>query len=160
MEVIYGLVATFLVMLAIGLVTHFFLLENQEKHRSHEWEWKRQQKVWQHQRESQQRLERGHTWRLHQYEQSQLRHQRERQYPGHEPNKFNHGNQGPATLHRKTELELAYDVLGIQPNQELYVAEAAYRAKMKRLHPDTGGTDEEAGKLTNAIDMIRKHKGE
>lgn len=52
-----------------------------------------------------------------------------------------------------------WEVLGIRSDTPLEDAEAMYRIKAKRLHPDTGNGDE-AGmrELNNAMDRIRAEK--
>ena len=49
-----------------------------------------------------------------------------------------------------------YEVLDIRPGAPLEVAEAAYKAKMRNVHPDRGGSIEEAKRLNTAIEQIRK----
>jgi len=48
-----------------------------------------------------------------------------------------------------------YEVLGIRPDAPLDVAEAAYRARAKKAHPDAGGRDDEMRELNAAIESIR-----
>lgn len=55
----------------------------------------------------------------------------------------------------KTERD-PYEVLGIRPDAPSEVAEAAYRAKAKLLHPDGGGGDAAAmTELNAAIEKVR-----
>ena len=49
-----------------------------------------------------------------------------------------------------------YDVLEIREHASLEVAEAAYKAKVRRLHPDTGGSDHQMKILNQAIEEIRR----
>jgi hypothetical protein len=49
-----------------------------------------------------------------------------------------------------------YEVLDIRPGAPLAVAEAAYKAKMRLAHPDSGGSIAEAKRLNTAIEKIRK----
>lgn len=49
-----------------------------------------------------------------------------------------------------------YDALEIRENASLEVAEAAYRAKVRNLHPDAGGSDDQMKLLNHAIEEIRK----
>lgn len=49
-----------------------------------------------------------------------------------------------------------YTVLGIAEGAPLTVAEAAYRAHAKALHPDAGGSAEAMKRLNYAIDAVRK----
>lgn len=58
----------------------------------------------------------------------------------------------------KTDLERAYELLFVQFGAPIEIAEAAYKTAMKRAHPDAGGTDEQARKLSWAIEAIRKNK--
>jgi DnaJ-domain-containing protein 1 len=51
-----------------------------------------------------------------------------------------------------------YTVLGLQPGAPLAVAEAAYRALAKAMHPDAGGDPAQFARLTAAIEAIRKEK--
>lgn len=51
-----------------------------------------------------------------------------------------------------------WTLLEISPTASLEVAEASYRAKARRLHPDAGGFEDEMKALNNAIDIIRKSK--
>jgi hypothetical protein len=53
-----------------------------------------------------------------------------------------------------------YEVLDIRPGASLEVAEAAYKAKMRNVHPDRGGSEEKARQLNNAIDQIRQQANE
>jgi len=49
-----------------------------------------------------------------------------------------------------------YELLEIRPNASLEVAEAAYKAKVRSLHPDAGGSHEQMKILNQAIEEIRK----
>jgi hypothetical protein len=49
-----------------------------------------------------------------------------------------------------------WDVLGVQPDDDLAVMEAAYRRKMKEAHPDLGGTEGQASTLNWAIEKARE----
>jgi hypothetical protein len=49
-----------------------------------------------------------------------------------------------------------YELLEIRPGASLEVAEAAYKAKVRTLHPDRGGSTEQMKALNQAIDEIRK----
>jgi curved DNA-binding protein CbpA len=49
-----------------------------------------------------------------------------------------------------------WEVLEIYPGSPLIVAEAAYKAMAKKLHPDNGGSDEQMRELNSAIEKIRK----
>src|SRR6185312_12173181 len=56
-------------------------------------------------------------------------------------------------------IEQACRILNIQVGAPLHIAEAAYRAAMKRNHPNAGGTVEQARNLTWAIEQLRaKHR--
>lgn len=57
---------------------------------------------------------------------------------------------------RQPTLEGAYHALYLRADAPLHVAEAAYIAAMKRAHPDVhGGSNEQATRLTQAIEIIR-----
>src|SRR3989440_11135060 len=49
-----------------------------------------------------------------------------------------------------------YELLEIRPDTSLEVAEAAYKAKVRNVHPDRGGSAEHMKALNRAIDEIRK----
>ena len=49
-----------------------------------------------------------------------------------------------------------YELLEIRPDTSLEVAEAAYKAKVRNIHPDRGGSTEHMKALNRAIDEIRK----
>ncbi len=49
-----------------------------------------------------------------------------------------------------------YELLEIRPDASLEVAEAVYKAKVRNLHPDRGGSTEHMKALNQAIDEIRK----
>jgi curved DNA-binding protein CbpA len=49
-----------------------------------------------------------------------------------------------------------YELLEIRPETSLEVAEAAYKAKVRKVHPDRGGSSEQMKALNRAIDEIRK----
>ena|SRR5215471_12381699 len=49
-----------------------------------------------------------------------------------------------------------YELLEIRPGASLEVAEAAYKAKVRSLHPDTGGSHEQMKLLNQAIEEIRR----
>lgn len=49
-----------------------------------------------------------------------------------------------------------YELLEIRPEASVEVAEAAYKAKMRAVHPDAGGSAARAAQLNQAIDEIRK----
>lgn len=51
-----------------------------------------------------------------------------------------------------------YELLGIRPDADLEVAEAAWKALMRRAHPDADGSEEQVKKLNAAIEQIRKEK--
>jgi hypothetical protein len=55
-----------------------------------------------------------------------------------------------------TEVRDPYEVLEIRSDASLEVAEAAYKAKVRRLHPDAGGSDEQMKILNHAIEAIRR----
>jgi DnaJ domain len=49
-----------------------------------------------------------------------------------------------------------YEILGIMPDAPLAVAEAAYRARARTMHPDQGGSVDQFKELNEAIGAIRK----
>ena len=49
-----------------------------------------------------------------------------------------------------------YELLEIRPDASLEVAEAAYRAKVRNIHPDKGGSTQHMKALNRAIEEIRK----
>jgi len=49
-----------------------------------------------------------------------------------------------------------YELLEIRPDASLEVAEAAYKAKVRNVHPDRGGSSEHMKALNRAIDEMRK----
>lgn len=51
-----------------------------------------------------------------------------------------------------------YEVLGVRSNLDLEDIEAVWRSKVKRAHPDAGGTAEAAAELNGAIERIRKER--
>lgn len=53
-----------------------------------------------------------------------------------------------------------YQILGVFRDAPIEVAEAAYKARAIKAHPDHGGSQEEMTRLNKAIEMIRKeHHG-
>jgi hypothetical protein len=51
-----------------------------------------------------------------------------------------------------------YELLGIRPDTDIEIAEAAYKAKVRKAHPDAGGSEEQMKKLNDAIEKIRKER--
>ena len=49
-----------------------------------------------------------------------------------------------------------YEVLEIRPDASLEVVEAVYKAKVKMVHPDKGGSELLMKRLNQAIEAIRK----
>ena len=49
-----------------------------------------------------------------------------------------------------------YELLEIRPDASLEVAEAVYKAKVRNIHPDRGGSTEHMKRLNQAINEIRK----
>jgi hypothetical protein len=49
-----------------------------------------------------------------------------------------------------------YELLEIRPDASLEVAEAVYKAKVRNVHPDAGGSTEQMKALNRAIEEIRK----
>lgn len=52
-----------------------------------------------------------------------------------------------------------WDVLGVPPNAEEWLIDAAYKAAAKRAHPDVGGSAEQMAELNAARDEALKTKG-
>jgi hypothetical protein len=50
------------------------------------------------------------------------------------------------------------EVLGVDADEDLDMIEAVYRTRMKRAHPDAGGSAAEANRLNAAIEAARKEK--
>lgn len=48
-----------------------------------------------------------------------------------------------------------YELLGVRPDAPIEVVEAAYKAKVKQVHPDLGGSEQEMKMLNDAIQQIR-----
>src|SRR4051812_17836764 len=48
-----------------------------------------------------------------------------------------------------------YELLGVRPDADLEVAEAAYKVKARSAHIDAGGSEEQMKKLNEAIGQIR-----
>lgn len=53
-----------------------------------------------------------------------------------------------------------FAVLGVSSELPLEDIEAVYRSKAKRMHSDTGGTDEGMRDLNEAIEIIRRRKAD
>lgn len=51
-----------------------------------------------------------------------------------------------------------YEVLGVRPDTDMEVIEAAYRALAKKLHPDTGGSVEKMQELNTALERIKEER--
>jgi len=49
-----------------------------------------------------------------------------------------------------------YELLELRPDASLEVAEAVYKAKVRNIHPDRGGSTEQMKSLNRAIEEIRK----
>ncbi len=87
----------------------------------------------------------------------------DRRFPGFGHNL--HGNSDPGGADSgsrgrtgvMTEQE-AYQILGLQPGESGEAIATAYRTAMKKVHPDQGGTSEEAVRLNQARDfLLRRH---
>ena len=52
-----------------------------------------------------------------------------------------------------------YAILGVEPNYPLLVIEAVWKAHLRAVHPDMGGSTEKAQRLNAAMDAIRRLKG-
>lgn len=64
----------------------------------------------------------------------------------------------PFTAADPMTLEEACDILGVRPQANRQEIEAAYRALIKKLHPDSGGTDWFARRLTAAREFLLKQR--
>jgi len=53
-----------------------------------------------------------------------------------------------------------YQVLGVRRADELSKIEKVWRSRVKKVHPDAGGSDSEASRLNNAMDKIRAERSE
>ncbi len=51
-----------------------------------------------------------------------------------------------------------YEVLGVRPDADIEIIEAAYRAQAKRLHPDKGGSIEAMATVNDALERIRQDR--
>lgn len=49
-----------------------------------------------------------------------------------------------------------YEVLGVRPDADIEVIEAAYKAKARKLHPDAGGDLEAMKELNEAYEAVRE----
>lgn len=49
-----------------------------------------------------------------------------------------------------------HEVLGIAPGADIDIAEAAYRVKAKRAHPDHGGSDRDMQELNEALEEFKR----
>jgi hypothetical protein len=69
-----------------------------------------------------------------------------------------YGEEQQAPASAKGTLADALSLLGLAPNCTQQELEAQFKALMKKLHPDVGGTDGLAAKLNEAKDIIMKEK--
>jgi len=67
----------------------------------------------------------------------------------------NAGQRGPPGAGAMTQQE-AYEILGLQPGAGEEAVREAYRALMKRIHPDAGGTSGLAARVNQAKDVLLK----
>lgn len=51
-----------------------------------------------------------------------------------------------------------HEVLGVDPRDSIAVIETMYKAKMKRAHPDLGGSVAQSQALNKAIELARQAK--
>lgn len=63
-----------------------------------------------------------------------------------------------AQLQAPTTQRDPYEVLGVRTDAPLAVVEAAYRARVKDVHPDIGGPEGAVKELTAAIEQIRRER--
>lgn len=73
---------------------------------------------------------------------------------------------GIADTMQKAYLQLAapshvdpWEVLGVRPDAEIEIIDAAYKARAKKIHPDHGGSAEAMKALNDAYDRIKKERG-
>lgn len=52
-----------------------------------------------------------------------------------------------------------WEVLGVRPDAEIEIIHAAYRAKAKIAHPESGGSEEAMKQVNDAYDRIKKERG-
>jgi hypothetical protein len=52
-----------------------------------------------------------------------------------------------------------YEVLGVRPDADVAVIDAAYKARAKAVHPDVGGSHEEAKEVNEAYERIKDERG-
>jgi len=51
-----------------------------------------------------------------------------------------------------------YEVLGVRPDTDMEIIEAAYKAAAKKAHPDTGGTTEAMQEVNDALERIKAER--
>lgn len=51
-----------------------------------------------------------------------------------------------------------FELLGVRPDADIEVIEAAHRSLAKRAHPDAGGSSERMAELNAAMDRIREER--
>ncbi len=82
-------------------------------------------------------------------------------FPGWRAHLQGDANPGSGRAHAGVSMmseEEAYEILGLQPGESREAIAAAYRAAMKKVHPDQGGTGELAVRLNLARDvLLRSH---
>jgi len=120
--------------------------EDKRQYRQQEYERERQDDERQRQQQE--------AERQRQRQQQEAERQRQRQQQEAERQRQQKSSPPPP----KTDLERAYALLYVQIGAPIEIAEAAYKTAMKKAHPDAGGTDEQARKLSWAIETIRRYR--
>lgn len=59
----------------------------------------------------------------------------------------------------QSDIDAAFSLLGLKRGASAGEIDQAYREKMRKSHPDAGGSEEQAKKLNRARDLLLKHKG-
>ena len=68
------------------------------------------------------------------------------------------GGRGANRLGGRTDVaDAAFDVLGLSPGADEAAVRRAYRRRVKQVHPDHGGDEEEFRRVQEAYDTARRH---
>lgn len=76
---------------------------------------------------------------------------------GFRPRPGRNGQQSTPPTTQAISREEALDILGLEGNPSNEEIRTAYRTLMKRVHPDSGGTDGLSRRLTEARDILLKN---
>lgn len=76
---------------------------------------------------------------------------------GFRPKPGRNGQQTTTSTTQAISREEALDILGLEGNPSNEEIRTAYRTLMKRVHPDSGGTDGLSRRLTEARDILLKN---